>query len=266
MARKILATDYDGTLNQGGIAPHVAEAIERFRAAGNLFGVVTGRDKPGSWDAFKREGKFTFDFVLALNGALALDGEGNILDATPIDGTVPCGNATLAQTVVPRICSLTGAPCGIAWADSRLDIHPDYPAGGKVGGRHAQPFESLEAIWAQMDSFLMLNTVCKDFAEAARVTAILQEEFGAWLGPLQNGICIDIPACGMDKGVGIGRYAAKMGVAPEDIWTAGDNLNDIAMLKPYHGCAMRNGTEAAKEVAEFVCGDIADVVKLALGE
>ena len=40
----ILATDYDGTLSRGGVSQRNKDAIERFRKAGNLFGVVTGRD------------------------------------------------------------------------------------------------------------------------------------------------------------------------------------------------------------------------------
>ncbi len=262
MGRKILATDYDGTLNQGGISPKVAEAIARFRAAGNLFGVVTGRDKPWSYASFKGEGKFGFDFVLALNGAVGIDGEGQELYRFPIDGTAAVGDSTLSRVVVARICALSGGPCGISWGDTRVDIHPDHPNGGKVGGRTAQPFDSIEEIYARMDSFLMMNTVCRDFAEATRVTAALQEEFGTWLNPLQNGICIDIPAHGMDKGVGVARYASLMGVAKSDIWTAGDNLNDIAMLTPYHGCAMSSGTKEAKDAAEFVCDDIAAVIEL----
>ena len=51
-----------------------------------------------------------------------------------------------------------------------------------------------------------------------------------------------------------------MGVARKDIWSAGDNYNDIAMLAPYHGCAMANGVQAAKDAAEYVCKDIADVI------
>ena len=40
----ILASDFDGTLNHGGISQRSRDAIAAFRAAGNLFGIVTGRD------------------------------------------------------------------------------------------------------------------------------------------------------------------------------------------------------------------------------
>ena len=44
----------------------VIDAIARFRADGNLFGVVTGRDKIGSYKAFAKDKRFGFEEVPAL--------------------------------------------------------------------------------------------------------------------------------------------------------------------------------------------------------
>ena len=41
---KIIASDFDGTLNYHGISAEDTAAIAKFRAAGNKFGIVTGRD------------------------------------------------------------------------------------------------------------------------------------------------------------------------------------------------------------------------------
>ena len=263
--KKIIATDFDGTLTIDGIPPRVVEAIERFRAAGNLFGVVTGRDKPGSWGRFSAEKKFPFDFILALNGAQAYDADGNQLYECSIRGDVPYGDTTLAEALVRRIWELTGGHCGVAFEDDRLDIHPDYPDGGKFKWVDLMPFDDLKTdVFDKMKVFAQLNTVCDNEEKAAEVAVQLKKEFGDYVNPLQNGTCIDIPACGMDKGVGIARYAALVGVDPSDIWTAGDNFNDLAMLEPYHGCAMASGVDAAKAVAEFVCRDISEVVALAM--
>ena len=265
--KKIIATDFDGTLNQGGIQPHVAEAIERFRAEGNLFGVVTGRDKAGSYGIFSREKLFGFDFVLALNGALAFDAAGNKLYEAPVCGSQPCGNTTLTKALLNRIWELTGYYAGIAFEDWRMDIHPDYKDGGKIRWAQMTPFTDLEKdVYGKMDTFCMLNTICENEEKATEVTAALKAEFGAYVNPLQNGICIDIPVRGMDKGEAVARYAAVMGVEEQNIWTAGDNYNDIAMLERFRGCAMSGGVEAAKAVSAHVCRDIAEVVALALGD
>lgn len=40
---KLIATDYDGTLNYNGVGTETIEAIRKWRQAGNAFGVVSGR-------------------------------------------------------------------------------------------------------------------------------------------------------------------------------------------------------------------------------
>ena len=40
----IIASDFDGTLNHHGISEADKNAINKFRAEGNKFGIVTGRD------------------------------------------------------------------------------------------------------------------------------------------------------------------------------------------------------------------------------
>ena len=55
-----------------------------------------------------------------------------------------------------------------------------------------------------------------------------------------------------------------MGVDADNIFTAGDNYNDLPMLRRYHGCAMASGVQAAKDVSEFICRDIAEVVEIAM--
>ena len=264
--RKIIATDYDGTLTIGGIPPYVVEAIERFRAAGNLFGVVTGRDKNGSYGAFSREKKFGFDFVLAMNGALAFDAAGNMLYEMTVDGSQPYGDTTLSRALLRRIWELTGFHAGVAFSDgSRMDIHPDHPEGAQIRWAKTDPFRDLEKdVFARMNTFTQINTICEDEAEAYRIAAILKEEFGAYVNPMQNGTCIDIPVAGLDKGTGVARYAALMGVADENVFTAGDNFNDLAMLERFNGCAMASGVDAAKAVSKYVCKDLAEVVELAL--
>ncbi len=265
MTKKLLVTDYDGTLYQGGIAPHVREAIDRFRAAGHLFGVATGRDRHWSYELFRQEKRFAFDFVLAMNGALALDGEGNVLYTMPIDGRAVCGESTLARVVPQRIFALGGSECHVIWENERiflepahLTTEPDSPAG--------TPWGSMEAIYHKMDTCLMLYADTSSVAEAAHMTKVLRQEFGQWLNPLQTGTGIDIPACGVDKGVSIARFAERMGIAKEDIWTAGDGFNDIAMLAQYCGCAMAGGVQEAKDAAAYICGDIADVIRLVMEE
>ena len=40
---KIIASDYDGTLNHGGFDDAKLNAIDRWRKAGNIFALISGR-------------------------------------------------------------------------------------------------------------------------------------------------------------------------------------------------------------------------------
>ena len=69
---KIIASDYDGTLNYGGIDDKKREAIKKWRDYGNIFTIVSGR---GPADALRiqEKDKLSIDYFIAANGALILN-------------------------------------------------------------------------------------------------------------------------------------------------------------------------------------------------
>ena len=76
---RILATDFDNTLFRSReITRADAEAVARFRSAGNRFGLVTGRhlasirDELARWD-------LPLDFVIACTGGILTDGQFHVL-------------------------------------------------------------------------------------------------------------------------------------------------------------------------------------------
>ncbi|MBR0359818.1 MAG: HAD hydrolase family protein, partial [Clostridia bacterium] len=52
------------------------------------------------------------------------------------------------------------------------------------------------------------------------------------------------------------------GIQLQNVWVAGDNYNDIAMLEMFHSCAMTNGVAEAKNKAEYVCDTVGDVIRI----
>lgn len=263
MKKYILASDYDGTLCQrDGVTKETIEAIKKFKQMGNLFGVVTGRDYAYGFEIFKRENVFPFDFVIANNGAVAYDKDGNVYFAETVNGRQPFGESTLAQELIKQILQLTSNPCGMSFEKMRYDFHPEYPLGAKVGDRQYSAFSVLKDV----NEFVLSNAMCDTVEQAAEVARILREKFGDYVNPSQNGICIDISPVGVDKATGITHLADCLGIAHEDIWTAGDNFNDISMLKKFHGCAMAGGVEELRKVSEYVCDSVADVIKIILAK
>ena len=82
--------------------------------------------------------------------------------------------------------------------------------------------------------------------------------------PLQNGTAVDFPPRGIDKGEGVARYAAAMGVPEDNVYCAGDEMNDIAMISRFHGCAVANARKEIREAAEGVYEDIAEIIEMIL--
>ena len=102
---KIIASDYDGTLNHGGIDDKKRDAIKKWRKAGNLFGLVSGRGLADLVELPKRN-SFECDFLLASNGAVAAKTDGTVLAESRCD-------AALAKPLLNFIFSL-----GCTWAST----------------------------------------------------------------------------------------------------------------------------------------------------
>jgi len=175
---------------------------------------------------------------------------------TTADGNAAYGDTTLAWALAQRCWETIGDYLALIKNHDRFCFSPRFPNGGEDEGTTYSPHSLLDTIGA----FHMAGAVGPHGFDAATAIDVLQKEFGSFVNPLANGRCMDIPPVGMDKGVAVARYAEKMGIAADGIWTAGDNYNDIAMLAPFHGCAMENGVQAAKDAAEYVCRDLSEVI------
>ena len=55
-----------------------------------------------------------------------------------------------------------------------------------------------------------------------------------------------------DKTTGVLYLEEKLGIEKEDIYTFGDEQNDLRMLEDFQGIAMGNAIDVCKEKAKFV--------------
>ena len=257
--RYLLGSDYDGTLCKVGVVTEKnVMAIEKFRSYGNCFCVVTGRDYAYGYLKFKTMNVFSFDYLVLCNGALCCDNEGNIVFSTPVEATKTYDGKSLAYTLCLKLLKLTNRPCGFTFEKTRYDFHPEVPHGGVVDGVEYNDVDVL----LNISSFVMANARTESAETATPVTKILCDEFSDVLNPIQNGFCIDITAKGINKAGGLSLLAEKIGIKHENIWTAGDNYNDVEMLRAFNGCAMKDGVADATVAAKYVCENVSDIVEL----
>lgn len=249
---KILASDFDGTLNRGGVSEFDREAVARWRSGGNLFGIVTGRDFNGIWHEIRKHG-IELDFVAPYNGGVIFDADGE---------TVLCEtftSARLAGDLIEYLKSVGAGYAELCVLKTKYQVFPD---------RDDRPLRLTDEILRSLDKVTMINTYISPFEKAVECAAVMKERFGECFNPLLNGCCIDIPPAGMDKGVGVKNYAEYVSVKTgavfgvKDIITVGDQLNDMAMIEhdEFFGCAIENAVPELKTVAKAVYKSVGELI------
>ncbi|MBP3853598.1 MAG: HAD family phosphatase, partial [Erysipelotrichaceae bacterium] len=82
---KLLASDYDGTLSfNASVMPEDKQAIEKWRAEGNSFAVVTGRSKDSLERQLKENG-IEVDYMICNCGSMVYDAQGQLLESIYFD-------------------------------------------------------------------------------------------------------------------------------------------------------------------------------------
>ena len=246
---KLIGSDYDGTLNHGGIDAEKLAAIRRWREAGNIFGVVSGRGPDFLAELQEKLGE-GFDFYASCNGGVAVDAKGGSLFNCRCEGMD-------ARAFVADLLEW-GAPFAYVNVDD---------ACWRVG--NAATTDEIEYLIEEMPDipyFQKMAVFLPGPAEAGVLVDQVRAKYGDKVNPLQNWWCVDIAPYGVDKAAGLRKLAAHFGVAEEDIIAVGDNLNDAAMVGAFRGYAMAQGSEELKAVADFVTDSVTDLIVKELEE
>lgn len=241
---KIIASDYDGTLNHDGIDDKKRNAIKEWREKGNKFGIVSGRITDDLLRIYKKD-NLELDFLLACNGAVILTTEGKILKEDRVDGDI-------LKPILDFIFSR-----GADWAAIQSDR--SYIIDENDNDR--LPDEFTRKTLPDLKYFNQVSTILEDEEEALMVTNAIKEKFGDILNPLQNGRCIDIVSSRINKAKGLYDYLELIGGKYEDMITVGDNINDTHMIKEFRSYAMANGVQSIKDIADYVTEGITELIE-----
>ena len=84
---RLIGSDYDGTLNYGGIDDAKREALIRWHEAGNAFAIVSGRPL---WDLLhmQKTNGLRYDYYVADNGAVIAHVDGDVIADTRCEGVL----------------------------------------------------------------------------------------------------------------------------------------------------------------------------------
>lgn len=248
MSGYLLASDFDGTLcrwENGGITNEDKEAVRRFRSAGNRFVLVTGRDYESTMSVLREQDFWEMDSCFCMSSALCMDLSGNVIyDRRTKEGRVG---------EILRYFKDTGALYAVLQV-GKEGYNVD------IGGMPLAMRTISFAEGCKIPSITNCNVKYETVEESVRRAEEISRLFGDFVNPLLNNNNIDMPPAGVDKASGV-AYAAQMFQIPEQrVYTVGDNFNDLAMVKSFHGRAMQSGPSELQSVAEKVVSTIYEIV------
>ncbi|MBQ7956963.1 MAG: HAD-IIB family hydrolase [Clostridia bacterium] len=242
---KIIGSDYDGTLNHGGIDETKKSAIAKWRKAGNIFSVISGRCVKEILEIYN-EKQFGCDYLIAANGAVILKPDGEIITETRCESDI----------ARPLLETLFSSGCEFAHVQS--DIHFRVYADEKTA-KEKEGYTLFNM--PEISYFNQISTMLETPDESEEVTAVVAEKFGEFLNPLQNGRCIDIVRHDMNKAKGLYLLADLVKADYGDIIAVGDNINDLDMIREFRSYAMENGVDSVKEAATYITEGVTELIE-----
>lgn len=253
---KILGSDYDGTLNAGGIGEAKISAIQKWRKKGNKFGIITGRNGTFRDTLLEKYPQLECDFFATCNGGYIMDGEGNIIYEAR------CNSVSLSSLVkdlfdwgVKYVCIIVGKK--LMWVISTTEDKPQY----------APKQDSFLLVdIPDVEYFNQISLSVSDSYEASLLTEKIKKYYGQWLNPLQNGKSIDVVSVGVNKAQGIYRVMELFNGDYNDVIVVGDNINDTDMLREFYSYAMENSIEQVRNCADRVVRDVTELLEKELAD
>ena len=225
---KILACDYDGTLNVGGVvSKENLDAIAAWRAAGNLFGMVSGRYLRYLREFMARDG-VQYDFLIGNNGSVVSDENGNTAECIGIP-------TAIAEQLLAKICCYEPRHISVSCDEASVLVTPQSIVCVQDGALviddvRIEQVTQMHANFLEADKASNLRDDCKA-AFGSEVQCIMPGIYG-----------VDFISVRAGKPVGIRRMLELRDLHPELILTVGDGDNDLAMLTSpdFRGYAMES--------------------------
>ena len=246
---KILACDYDGTLNVGGmVSKENIEAIRAWRAAGNLFGMVSGRYLRYLREVMAKDG-VQYDFLIGNNGAVISDEQGRASECIGIS----------LQTVfalLEKIRATNPNHISVSYDDESVLVTPESTVCLEDGalvidGKLLYEVTQLHANFLVDGKAASLRDACA-LAFGDEVQCIMPGVLG-----------VDFISVRAGKPVGIRRLLELRGLQAEIVLTVGDGDNDLAMLTApdFCGYAMQSSMPVVLEQVSRTTKSVAALIE-----
>lgn len=248
---KIGASDYDGTLfRQRTIAAEDVAGVKSWRAAGNKFGVVSGRDYGMLAPQLKYYG-IESDYTVCNNGAIIFRADG-----TPLwQGSIPL--EVLAEMVKePSVRN------SFHFAFSAVDktyLYHEREGSWIMREALEWDFPIVKITEQDIMNLPQIHQFCLGYHEASEAdetSAVINAKYGEFVTAYPNGCSVDIVPVGVSKSQGIEKLLELMNWQEADVYAIGDESNDLPMLEAFQGFTVETAREAIKAKTQAVYASV----------
>jgi Cof subfamily protein (haloacid dehalogenase superfamily) len=259
-----IALDVDGTILRSNLTIHrrTVEAVAACRTKGIRVMVATGR-RLGTAYAYAREVGADFDLV-ALDGGLVIEGEGQILRSRPIAAdavrqvvrwAIECDVVVAVQARFYVYGSRRRAPWHVLREAHRRGILRTY-----AGARHIlweiPPLRSLQSLDPGVEPVYKISPLGPhEGVRELRQRIESRPDLGARLTSPVGGY--EVVGRGVSKGDGVAWLLERRGLDPARTLAIGDGWNDVEMFdRVGHPVAMANAAPGVRERARWVTAHV----------
>ena len=248
---RLLVTDLDATIVfDRTVSPADREAMARWRAAGNLLAVDTGKSSFATRDVLAPLG-VDFDYGVVFTGAVLIDGGYRVLSARYLPDGV-------ARDVATRTVDLPGV------TTYATTIETDY-----ILADNNEEISSILAVFEhlsleEMDAHRFIGVPLRVTDEALRER--LQDDLTRrWEGVLdchRNQEFLDLVPAGATKGAGLRSLLdGPLAGRNIEVWTIGDSWNDLDMhAVADHAVALPWSPPEVTAACETTVGSMAELI------
>ncbi len=262
MGEKLIASDYDGTFyrHDKQDMENNLMAVKLWREQENLFVFSTGRDL-GNLMYEKGKNKLEYDYLVALNGALVVDRNNEVIVKESIPSKLAAEIVDLMMAKVGEEIQVLGAYGGC----NQTNIKATGERALELLERNRKIYlDSVES--ALEKEVLSVGCLNESFESAKRLQKEILNKYGDKIEVFVNLNYINIVQKGVSKASGLDAVIDHAGLERGEVYVIGDDLNDIPMIKKYRGSAVSNAKEEVKEMAGKVYGSVSEFITYCLNE
>jgi len=237
LSLKVFASDFDGTIRHEEVDDRDIQAIIDFRKKGHKFGVVTGRAIGMIKNELTHFG-IEVDFLIGNNGAIILNQDYDVIYRRDI----PKDKAlNLIQELKDTEASVVGCSDGHQFAR--------YVTGG-IPPKHHRLINATAADFTELVNIGLFNSIFFRYAnhtKTRQMASQLQSKYQDWMNFQINDLAIDVTAKNVNKATGVACIQKLFNTS--NIYTFGDNHNDLEMIQTFSGFAIENAEQEIKDAA-----------------